>query len=164
VAVERERLDSKLEAEGAEFLMLAHLILDGIQATKAYTNHPGYDLLAVDPETDHVCRIQVKSRWATDYDRAFPIKNVDCDFVVHVALNRGHRGYRRKATAADCGGDRRSSTCCPSTSSSPRSGRPAPRACALWQAVGATCKCSRTTCRRQLPAGELAARGLVSGH
>jgi hypothetical protein len=36
---------------------------------------------------------RVKSRWATDYDGGFLIKNFDCDFVVHVALNRGY-SYR----------------------------------------------------------------------
>jgi hypothetical protein len=41
------------------------------------------------------CRIQVKSRWATDYNKAFPIRKFECDFVVHVALNRGYR-HRRK--------------------------------------------------------------------
>jgi hypothetical protein len=99
----RRRLDSKLESEGAEFLVLAHLLVEGIQATKAYTNFPGYDVLAFNPERDNVCRIQVKSRWATDYDRSFPIKNFDCDFVVHVALNRGYRGYGTRSAGAGSG-------------------------------------------------------------
>jgi hypothetical protein len=43
----------------------------------------------------------VKSRWATDYDRAFPIRSFDCDFVVLVALNRGWRGRRRRAGRED---------------------------------------------------------------
>ena len=90
-----KRLDSKLEAEGAEFLVLGLLLVEGIQATKAYTRFPGYDLLAFNPDAGRTCRIQVKSRWATDYDRAFPIKNFDSDFVVHVALNRGYRHSRR---------------------------------------------------------------------
>jgi hypothetical protein len=47
-------------------------------------------------------RIQVKSRWATNYDRSFPIKNYDCDFVVHVALNRGYR-FGRKPKVGDSG-------------------------------------------------------------
>jgi hypothetical protein len=89
------RLDSKLESEGAEFLVLGLLLVEGIQATKAYTRFPGYDLLAFSPERNRVCRIQVKSRWATDYDKSFPIKNFDCDFVVHVALNRGYRHRKR---------------------------------------------------------------------
>ena len=89
------RLDSKLESEGAEFLVLGLLLVEGIQATKAYTRFPGYDLLAFNPDAGLSCRIQVKSRWATDYDKSFPIKNFDSDFVVHVALNRGYR-YRRR--------------------------------------------------------------------
>jgi len=93
---DRRRLDSRLEAEGAEFLVLAYLLIEGIQAIKAYTRFPGYDLIAADPDNGTSCRIQVKSRWATDYDRGFPLANLDCDFVVLVALNRGFRYYRRK--------------------------------------------------------------------
>jgi len=39
------RLDSSLESAGAEFLVLGHLLIEGIQAFKAYTNFPGYDFL-----------------------------------------------------------------------------------------------------------------------
>lgn len=99
---EPRRLDTKLEAEGAEFLVLGLLLVEGIQATKAYTRFPGYDLLAFNPDNRRQARIQVKSRWATDYDRGFPIKRFDCDFVVHVALNRGYR-YRKQASAGDSG-------------------------------------------------------------
>lgn len=89
------RLDTSLESSGAEFLVLGHLLIQGIQAFKAYTNFPGYDLIATNPGANTSCRIQVKSRWATDFDGGFPIKNFDCDFVVFVALNRGYR-YRKK--------------------------------------------------------------------
>ena len=89
------KLDSSKESAGAEFLVLGHLLTEGIQAYKAYTNFPGYDIVATNPEKNLSCRIQVKSRWATDYDRSFPIKNFECDFVVLVALNRGYR-YRKK--------------------------------------------------------------------
>lgn len=85
------RQNTKLESEGAEFLVLGLLLIEGISAYKAYINFPGYDLTAINPETRGVARIQVKSRWATDYDNSFPLKNLDCDFVVHVALNRGFR-------------------------------------------------------------------------
>ena len=90
-----KKQDTKLESEGAEFLVLGHLLIEGISAYKAYVNFPGYDLTAVEPETNKTARIQVKSRWATDYDKSFPLKNLDCDFVVHVALNRGYR-FRKK--------------------------------------------------------------------
>jgi hypothetical protein len=96
------RLRSDLEAEGAEFLVLGLLLVERIQAMKAYTNFPGYDLVAFNPEANLSCRIQVKSRWATDYDKSFPLKNTDTDFVVHAALNRGYR-YRRKAKPEDDG-------------------------------------------------------------
>lgn len=89
------RLDTSLESSGAEFLVLGHLLIEGIQAFKAYTNFPGYDIIATNPEKNRSCRIQVKSRWATDFDGGFIIRNFDCDFVVFVALNRGFR-YRRK--------------------------------------------------------------------
>lgn len=91
------RQDTKLEAQGAEFLVLGSLLIEGISCYKSYVNFPGYDLVAIDPERGTTARIQVKSRWATDYDQSFPIKSFECDFVVHVALNRGYR-FRKKAT------------------------------------------------------------------
>jgi hypothetical protein len=95
------RLDTYLESSGAEFLVLGHLLIEGIQAFKAYRNFPGYDLVATSPETNRSCRIQVKSRWATDFDGGFPIKNFECDFVVFVALNRGLRYHKTKSRPED---------------------------------------------------------------
>ena len=92
----RARQNTRLESEGAEFLVLGNLLTEGVSCYKAYTNFQGYDLVAVNPETRRTARIQVKSRWATDYDGSFPIKNYDCDFVVHVALNRGYRFSKKK--------------------------------------------------------------------
>ncbi|HET9055480.1 MAG TPA: hypothetical protein VFN30_01405 [Chitinophagaceae bacterium] len=85
------RQDTKLESQGAEFLVLGLMLIEGISCYKSYTNFKGYDLVAVNPETEKVARIQVKSRWATNYDKGFPIKRFESDFVVHVALNRGYR-------------------------------------------------------------------------
>jgi hypothetical protein len=96
------RLDTSLESSGAEFLVLGNLLVEGIQAFKAYTNFPGYDLIAANAEKNLSCRVQVKSRFATDFDGGFPIKNFDCDFVVFVALNRGYH-YRRKKNGNDTG-------------------------------------------------------------
>jgi hypothetical protein len=89
--------NTTLEASGAEFLVLGLLLIEGIDAFKAYTNFPGYDVIAVDPKTGTQCKIQVKSRWATD-ENVFPISNLDCDFVVYVALNRGYRRPRKQLT------------------------------------------------------------------
>lgn len=98
----KKKQDTKLESEGAEFLVLGLLLVEGISTYKAYINFPGYDLTAVNPDTKKVARIQVKSRWATDYDTSFPLKSLDCDFVVHVALNRGYR-FGKKNNIMDNG-------------------------------------------------------------
>lgn len=89
------RLNTQLQATGAEFLVLGNLLIQGIQAYKAYTNNPGYDVIAVNPEQNISCKIQIKSRYATDYDGGFLVQNTDADFLVLVALNRGYR-YGKK--------------------------------------------------------------------
>jgi hypothetical protein len=97
-----KRQNTRLESEGAEFLVLGNLLIEGISCYKAYVNFPGYDLVAVNPDNSKIARIQVKSRWATNYDRSFPIKNFDCEFVVHAALNRGY-SFGKKAKEGDNG-------------------------------------------------------------
>jgi hypothetical protein len=86
-----ERLNSRLEWQGAEFLVLARLLIEAIECYKPYVNHPDYDLVAIDAEKRRVARISVKSRWATNRAGWFPLGSHRCDFVVHVALNRGVR-------------------------------------------------------------------------
>jgi hypothetical protein len=85
-----KRQDTRLESEGAEFLVLGNLLIEGIPAYKTYTNMAGYDLVATNPERRTIARIQVKSRWATRA-AGFLIKNIDCDFVVIAKLNRGSK-------------------------------------------------------------------------
>ena len=89
-----KRLDLHLEAEGAEFLVLGALLVEGIDAYKSYAQMPGYDLIATNPARNRSARIQVKSRWATDFDGGFLVNNFECDLIVFVALNRGYR-YRK---------------------------------------------------------------------
>jgi len=91
----QERLNSRLEWQGAEFLVLAHLLIEKIEAYKPYVNHPAYDLVALNPAKHRLARISVKSRWATNRAGHFPLGSLDCDFVVHVALNRGERRQRQ---------------------------------------------------------------------
>lgn len=86
-ASEKERLDTKLESDAAEFLVLGRLLLERIPTYKSYVNYPGYDLIAVDQEKNTSARVQVKSRFCTDWD-GFIIQNRQCDFVVFAALNR----------------------------------------------------------------------------
>ena len=88
-AKSNKRLNTELESEGAEFLVLGQLLIERIPAYKTYTNLRGYDLVATSPESNRAARIQVKSRWATTAPH-FLIRNVEeCDFVVLVRLNRG---------------------------------------------------------------------------
>lgn len=82
------RMDTRLESEGAEFLVLGQLLIHKIAAYKTYTNMPGYDIVATNAEHNSSARVQVKSRWRTGAT-GFPIKNFDCEFVVAVFLNRG---------------------------------------------------------------------------
>lgn len=90
----RTRKDTKLESEGAEFLVLGRLLLEKITAFKTYTNFPGYDLIATSADNNTSARIQVKSRYQTNWD-GFIINNFDCEFVVFVTLNRGYSKLRK---------------------------------------------------------------------
>ncbi len=65
-----------------------------ITAFKAYVNFPGYDLIAVNAENNSSARVQVKSRYQTNWD-GFIIKNFNCDFVVLVTLNRGYSKQKK---------------------------------------------------------------------
>ena len=89
-----ERIDTRLESEAAEFLVLAYLLLNRISAFKAYVNFRGYDLIATDAESNRSARVQVKSRYQSDWN-GFIINNFDCDFVALVALNRSYPKPRR---------------------------------------------------------------------
>jgi len=91
-----KRLDTSLESEAAEFLVLAQLLLKKIPTFKAYVNYPGYDLIATNADKNTSARIQVKSRFATNWD-GFIINNFECDFVVFVALNRGFNKAKKNS-------------------------------------------------------------------
>lgn len=84
------RQDTKLESEGAEFLVLGQLLINRIASYKTYTNMPGYDLFATQPENNTSARIHVKSRWRTGAP-GFLISNFYCAFVAVVRLNRGNK-------------------------------------------------------------------------
>ncbi|MSM38692.1 MAG: hypothetical protein GJT30_03590 [Geobacter sp.] len=93
-----QRQNTRLEAEGAEFLVLGNLLIEGITTHKTYTNIPGYDLIASSPEMNRSARIQVKSRRKTKAE-GFIINNFDCDFVVIVKLNRGSKDGKQEIQA-----------------------------------------------------------------
>ncbi len=92
-----KRRDTTLEAEGAEFLVLGHLLTLGIPAYKAYNRNAGHDLVAVNPDVNASARIEVKSRWASDAHWNMGTKAVGAtDFYVYVRLNQGS-GYQGRA-------------------------------------------------------------------
>jgi hypothetical protein len=98
--VERSWLRLPVVSASSEFLVMGHLMRRNILAYKAPQNNEGYDLICIHPNPRHVpragevgqVRVQVKSRYATDCDRGFPVKEVSFDafdFLVVVFLNIG---------------------------------------------------------------------------
>lgn len=86
---------------GAEHLVRGYLMRRNILTYEAPRNNEGYDLICIHPDPRHepkgsqVARVlvQVKSRYATDCDRGFPIKEASLDaldFVIVAFLNIGH--------------------------------------------------------------------------
>ncbi|MFZ2105359.1 MAG: hypothetical protein WAV18_08240, partial [Roseiarcus sp.] len=77
--------------------------IGGVPTYKAYTNLRGYDLLATSIRGNKSARIQVKSRWATDANSFSIKKDIDCEFVVLVGLNRGYdfSGVGKRVLPAD---------------------------------------------------------------
>src|SRR4029077_6785902 len=84
----------------AEFLVMGYLMRRNILAYNAPPNHEGYDLICIHPDPRHKLRSakvakglgQVKSRYATDCDRGFPVKQTSLDafdFLIVVFLNIG---------------------------------------------------------------------------
>jgi hypothetical protein len=80
-------------SHGAEFLVQGYLMRRNILTYKAPQNNAGYDLICVHPDhpnkTRPIC-VQVKSRYATDCDRGFPVKEQTFkhfDFLIAVFLN-----------------------------------------------------------------------------
>jgi hypothetical protein len=85
----------------AEHLVMGYLMRRNILTYKAPPNNEGYDLICIHPEPRHKpkkgqlaqVRVQVKSRYATDCHRGFPIKEASLDafdFLVAVFLNIGN--------------------------------------------------------------------------
>ncbi len=85
---------------GAEYLVMGYLMRRNILAYKAPQGNEGYDLICIHPDPRHrpgpdefpQVRVQVKSRYATDCDRGFPVKEgtLDAfDFLIVAFLNIG---------------------------------------------------------------------------
>lgn len=98
--IERKSLRLPVVSAGAEYLVMGHLMRRNILTYKAPPNNEGYDLICIHPDPRHIpakderaqIRVQVKSRYATDCDRGFPVKEASFgafDFLVVVFLNIG---------------------------------------------------------------------------
>jgi len=87
----------------AEHLTIGYLMRRNILAYKAPPNNEGYDLICIHPDPRKVTRqirVQVKSCYQTDCDRAFPVKAKTFgafEYLVVVFLNIGYF-YRRRDT------------------------------------------------------------------
>ena len=97
---EHDWLRLPVVSTGAEYLVIGHLMRRNILTYKAPEGNEGYDLICIHPELRHKpqknelaqARIQVKSRYATDCNREFPIKEKALDtfdFLVVVFMNIG---------------------------------------------------------------------------
>jgi len=96
----RDWLRLPVVSESAEFLVMGYLMRRNILAYKAPSNNEGYDLICIHPNPRHKpnkselpqVRVQVKSRYATDCDRGFPVKEASLDafdFLIVAFLNIG---------------------------------------------------------------------------
>ena len=97
---ERQWLRLPVVSESAEYLVMGYLMRRNILTYKAPPNNEGYDLICIHPNPRYKpieqqlaqVRVQVKSRYATDCDRGFPIKDKSLDafdFLVIAFLNIG---------------------------------------------------------------------------
>lgn len=98
---ERSWLRLPVVSLSAEYLVMGHLMRRNILTYKAPPNNEGYDLICIHPDPRRVpkhgelaqVRVQVKSRYATDCDRGFPVKEASFeafDFLVVAFLNIGN--------------------------------------------------------------------------
>src|SRR5882672_8311326 len=87
----------------AEYLAIGYLMRRNILAYKAPPNNEGYDLICIHPDPRKVTkqlRVQVKSRYQTDCDRAFPVKEKSFDafdYLLVVFQNIGFFFKKNKA-------------------------------------------------------------------
>lgn len=108
----REFLRLPVVSAGAEHLVMGYLMRRNILAYKAPPNNEGYDLICIHPDPRHQpkgdelaqVRVQVKSRYATDCDRGFPVKEASLDafdFLIVAFLNIGKFYGRNDGTTGE---------------------------------------------------------------
>lgn len=108
----QEFLRLPVVSAGAEFLVMGHLMRRNILTYKAPQNNEGYDLICIHPDPRHrpaknelpQIRVQVKSRYATDCDLGFPVKEASFeafDFLVVAFLNIGKFFNKNDGTSGE---------------------------------------------------------------
>lgn len=105
----RDALRLPVVSLGAEYLTMGFLMRRNVLAYKAPPNNEGYDLICIHPDpqrqSTRQVRVQVKSRYQTDCDRAFPVKARTFgafDYLVVVFLNIGFF-YRKRVSREGAG-------------------------------------------------------------
>lgn len=97
----RDWLRLPVVSAGSEYLVMGYLMRRNILTYKAPPGNEGYDLICIHPEPRYQLapddmaqiRVQVKSRYATDCDRGFPIKEKSLDafdYLIVAFLNIGN--------------------------------------------------------------------------
>jgi hypothetical protein len=97
----RDWLRLPVVTAGSECLVMGHLMRRNILTYKAPPGNEGYDLICIHPDPRHQpgpeekaqIRVQVKSRYATDCDRGFPVKEKSLDafdYLIVAFLNIGN--------------------------------------------------------------------------
>jgi hypothetical protein len=105
----RDWLRLPVVSAGSDFLVMGHLMRRNILTYKAPPGNEGYDLICIHPDPRHhpiktelaQVRVQVKSRYATDCDRGFPVKEQSLDafdFLTIAFLNIGNYYGRHDGT------------------------------------------------------------------
>src|ERR1700731_158076 len=110
IVAKRDFLRLPVVSASAEFLVMGYLMRRNILAYKAPQNNEGYDLICIHPDPRHrpqsneaaQVRVQVKSRYATDCDRGFPVKEASLtafDFLIVAFLNIGKFSGKNDGTS-----------------------------------------------------------------
>jgi hypothetical protein len=100
---ERNWLRLPVVSASAEYLVMGYLMRRNILTYKAPPNNEGYDLICIHPDPRHMpkkdqlaqVKVQVKSRYASDSGKGFPLKEASLDafdFLTVVFLNIGKFG------------------------------------------------------------------------
>jgi hypothetical protein len=105
-AIKKNILRFPVMSWGAEALAMGYLMRRNILTFKSPPNNEGHDLICLHPDPrrrSRQLRIQVKSRYATDCDRAFPVKEASLDafdFLIIVFLNVGRFAPKSRTNLA----------------------------------------------------------------